>query len=229
MKKYYTAVGKFEMRKHENGQEYPIVFVRSHEQILDIQEMVIWSILNWRLLTAKELKEFYKRKTHQMPVKPARDFQACLDRLKQRGLVEAGTGETQGEALYDLLGGLHIIPLVAGPLTRLFNFTRAVLFHRVPIQVAKSILGSRPRNKQEVRVLRLARQAFLTTAEIISCVERQIDDISTDDKIMDALYADEHTTCDNLIDLARRCPSRPQITQAIADLYTRRQLILERF
>ena len=43
-------------------------------------------------------------------------------------------------------------------------------------------------------VMALSRQALLSTAELINCAELGVRDISTDEKLMDALYNDEDTT-----------------------------------
>ena len=53
-------------------------------------------------------------------------------------------------------------------------------------------------------------------------------DISTDEKLMDALYNDEDTTSDNIADMMLTAKSREQITAAVANLYLRKQIIFQR-
>ena len=74
----------------------------------------------------------------------------------------------------------------------------------------------------------LSRQALLSTAELIKCVETGTTDISTDSKLMDALYADNDTTSDNIRYLMQNVPSTVPVTLAIANLYLRKQIIFER-
>ena len=74
----------------------------------------------------------------------------------------------------------------------------------------------------------LARQALLSTAEIIKCFEKDVHSLPSEESIMDSLYDDEHTTSDNLPFLACTFPSSQSVILAIANLYLRRQIIFER-
>ena len=83
-------------------------------------------------------------------------------------------------------------------------------------------------NEQEAQVMALSRQALLSTAELIKCAELGVRDISTDEKLMDALYNDDDTTSDNIADMMLTAKSREQITAAVANLYLRKQIIFQR-
>ena len=74
----------------------------------------------------------------------------------------------------------------------------------------------------------LSRQALLSTAELIRCVELGVSDLSTDEKVMDALYNDEYTTCDNIGYAMRDSGSKIAVTMAVANLCMRKQIIFER-
>ena len=74
----------------------------------------------------------------------------------------------------------------------------------------------------------LSRQALLSTAELIKCAEVGVRDISTDEKLMDALYNDDDTTSDNIADMMLTAKSREWVTVAVANLYLRKQIIFER-
>ena len=74
----------------------------------------------------------------------------------------------------------------------------------------------------------LSSQQMLSTAELIKCIETDTTDISTDIKLLDALYVDSETTCDNIPLLMRTAKSRQSVTAAVANLYLRKQIILER-
>ena len=43
----------------------PMVLLNNKEYILDIQEMMIWSILNWRILSDDEIKTLYENKSRE--------------------------------------------------------------------------------------------------------------------------------------------------------------------
>lgn len=64
----------------------------------------------------------------------------------------------------------------------------------------------------------LSRQALLSTAELVKCAEVGVRDISTDEKLMDALYNDDDTTSDNIADMMLTAESRERVTVAIANL-----------
>ena len=46
---YYTAVGHFRRRSNGRGQSYPVIIINRQEYCVDIQEMAIWSALNWQI------------------------------------------------------------------------------------------------------------------------------------------------------------------------------------
>ena len=74
----------------------------------------------------------------------------------------------------------------------------------------------------------LSKQALLSTAELIKCVELGVCDVSSDRKIMEALYNDEDTTSDNLRYLMQGAAARKQVTLDVINLYLRKQIIFER-
>ena len=60
-----------------------------------------------------------------------RTLEDCLGRLA-RGLVASGSGETDFEALYDLLGGLYVIPLSENLSLRLAVFLKLTILKGIP-------------------------------------------------------------------------------------------------
>ena len=106
----YTAVGHFQNVTTRDG-AYPVVLVNRQEYRLDPQEMTVWSILNWRLLDPQSVEVFYEPMFRTLMLEERRTLENCLGRLVTRGLVAAGHGETDFEALYDLLGGLYVVPI----------------------------------------------------------------------------------------------------------------------
>ena len=76
--------------------------------------------------------------------------------------------------------------------------------------------------------LNLSKQALLSTAELIKCVETKTYDVSTSDKLLTALYDDTETTSRNISFLMRDKPSTVPVLTAISNLYLRQQIIFQR-
>ncbi|WP_299357616.1 hypothetical protein [uncultured Oscillibacter sp.] len=109
-KTLYTALGHFRCR-HDKGRRYPVILMDHHEFGMDPQEMTLWTALCWRLTERQRAEDFYEQLSNGMELFPRRSFSDCLDRLVTRGLVAKGSGTTDFDALYDLLGGLYVVPI----------------------------------------------------------------------------------------------------------------------
>ena len=116
---YYTAVGHFRRRINGLGRSCPVIIINEQEYNVDIQEMALWTTLNWRLLDFPQVEEEYNKLNQDCTIPALRTLENCLGRLCTRGLVASGTGRTDFEALYDLLGGLYVSPLSENLLRRL--------------------------------------------------------------------------------------------------------------
>lgn len=223
----YTAVGHFKKVKTQDG-AYPVVLVNRQEYRMDPQEMAVWSVLNWRLLDAQGVEVYYEPMFRALMLEERRTLENCLGRLVTRGLVAAGHGETDFEALYDLLSSLYVVPISTSLPLRTVTFLKMILLDRVSFARAKQIFQKARLSEGETRVMALARQALLSTAELIRCVDLGVTDVSSDDKVMDALYSDADATSDNMGDLMRSSQSRGSVTLSVANLCLRRQIIFER-
>ena len=225
---YYTALGHFQRRSTGLGRSYPVIIINQQEYDVDIQEMALWTALNWRLLDFPQVRAEYEKLDQDCAIPARRTLEDCLGRLCTRGLVASGTGETGFEALYDLLGGLYVTPLSASLPLRLATFLKLTVLKGVSISKARELFRWDRPNKQEAQVMALSRQALLSTAELVKCAEVGAKDISTDEKLMDALYNDNDTTSDNIVDMMLTAESRERVTVAIANLYLRKQIIFQR-
>jgi len=225
---YYTAVGHFQRKTNNRGQSYPVVIINQKEYFVDIQEMALWTALNWRLLEFPQVRAEYDKLDQNCIIPAWRTLEDCLGRLCTRGLVASGSGETDFEALYDLLGGLYVTPLSESLSLRLAVFLKLTLLKGVPITKAWDLFRRDRPNEQEAQVMALSRQALLSTAELVKCAEVGAKDISTDKKLMNALYNDDDTTCDNIADMMLTARSREWVTMAVANLYLRKQIIFQR-
>ena len=103
-----------------------------------------------------------------------------------------------------------------------------VLLDGVTVSQAKLLFQRDRPNQREAQVLALSKQALLSTAELIKCAEAGVSDLSTDQKVMAALYNDDFTTCDNIRWEMMQAGSREDVTLAVANLYLRKQIIFER-
>ena len=228
MQKYYTAVGRFERKGRMGDMTCPMVIINNREYALDIQEMILWAALNWQIMDAGSLENAYSAKPKASGISPQRSISNCMRRLMQRGLVVEGCGETDEDALYALLSGLYVVPISDSLLLRLISFIKLTVFGHVPFAVTRKLFRKDRRSANERRVYRLSRQALLSTAELIKCVEYDIHTIHSDSQLMDALYADDTTTSDNIADMVRPFVCCRPVLQAVANLYLRRQIIFER-
>lgn len=224
----YTAVGKFHVKGSIGSMRCPLVTIGGREFILDMQEMMLWTVLNWRILTEDEIYLLYEKKVQETGFMSARSAEECVRRLVQRGLIAKGSGDTGEDALYDLLSELYVIPISENLFLRMISFIRLTLFSRLPYSVTKKIFSKDKRNDSEKKVMRLANRAILSTAEIIKCIDQNMLSFATDEDLLDVLYHDEYTTSDNIAYAVRSLPQcRPVIT-SIANLYLRKQIIFER-
>ena len=166
-KSLYTAVGRFERRKNGEKRSYPVIILGGTEYMVDMQEMVIWTILNWRISRKAEIHILYQNACMDSEFITSRTWDACVERLLTRGLLVCGTGETEYDALYDLLSTLYIIPADGSMFLRLLSFCKLTLIHHVPFAAARKLFQKDCRTAREKQVIHLARQALLSTAEII--------------------------------------------------------------
>ncbi len=228
MRTYYTAVGNFRRKRDRAGQAYPVIIVNRQEYMVDRQEMALWTCLNWRITSMEQAREHYEKLEQSLYPYITRTFENCLKRLEVRGLVVSGSGDTDFEALYDLLGVLYVVPISESIPLRAVTFLKMVLLDGVTVSQAKLLFQRDRPNQREAQVLALSKQALLSTAELIKCAEAGVSDLSTDQKVMAALYNDDFTTCDNIRWEMMQAESREDVTLAVANLYLRKQIIFER-
>lgn len=224
----YTAIGRFERRHGGCGRSCPVITLGRKEYMVDMQEMVVWTILNWRIVRKQEIGTLYEEMTRKSGAPVSRSWESCVERLLVRGLVVSGSGDTEYDALYDLVSSLYIIPTDASFPLRLAAFLKLALASHVPFSAAAKLFRKDRRTSGEKEVMHLARQALLSTAEIIKCTERGIRHLPDETSIMDGLYDDCDTTSDNISSLMKSSPCTKDITLAVANLYLRQQIIFER-
>ena len=228
MKELYTAVGIFKLKNQGKNNVYPTVILSGKERRLDVQEMMIWSALNWRITDDKQLHTYYSEQKKKSGVVFSRSYTDTLNRLIVRGLVASGRGENGEEALYDLISGLYIIPLYQSPFIRIISFLRMVFIFKLPYEKAKVLFERDKKNKSERRIMKLAFSAPMSTAEIVKCIDKNIDFILNEDDVVEFLYDDKFTTSENIAESVRGLSSVRTVLTAVSNLYLRRQMLFER-
>lgn len=228
MVKLYTAVGRYELRKDENGMKQPIVTVNMKEAALSFEEMMLWTSLMWNITTKAEACKLYKEKAARAGKDPER-FHAVLERMIIRHLVVAAEAEKGDEALYKLLANLYVIPLRSSLLLKVKAFCRLAFLEHVPVRVAGVIFRPEHYTEMEEKVLRLASQTHLSCAEILKCIEENVTDVSSSEKVLKALYDDDYSTCDNLGWFMRFYDNHRTILEAISTLYLNRNVIFDKW
>ncbi len=228
LKTLYTAIGRFERRQNGCGRSCPVIVLGGKEYMADMQEMVVWTCLNWRIARREEIEALYADTASGAAISGERTLEDCIDRLLIRGLLVSGSGDTEYDALYDLLSTLSIIPAVGNLPLRILTFLKLTLLNHVPCSAAKKLFYKDKRTDRENQVLQLARQALLSTAEIIKCVEKDIRLLPCEESILSLLYDDSDTTSDNIACMVKNCASSQDVILAVANLYLRQQIIFER-
>lgn len=228
MKTLYTAVGRFKRQRTPDGKDCPQILLGGKEYLADLQELMIWTSLNWRIARMDEIGEYYRANAEKNHYTSSRTWEACVNRLLTRGLLVCGSGETEYDALYDLLSAMYIIPTSGNVFLRIASFLKLTLVNRVSLSVAVRLFRVDRRTKQEKQVMKLANKALLSTAEIIRCVEMDIGRLYGSDSIVERIYGDSDITSDNIADHVKASAHGQEVILAVANLYLRQQVIFER-
>lgn len=228
MVKLYTAVGRYEVKTDENGLKRPTVTVNMKEAELQVEEMLLWSCLMWNIATSAEAYNLFKKKAEKNGIDPER-FHTVLERLQVRHLVVSAEAERGDEALYKLLSNLYVIPMTSSFSVKVRAFCKLVFKEHVPVSVAKIVFQKDDFTEMEKKVLHLAKQTHLSCAEILKCIEENVTDLSTSEKVLTALYDDDYSTCDNLGWFMRFYDDHKSILEAISTLYLKRNVIFDKW
>ncbi len=171
MKTLYTAVGRFKTKGQINNLTCPVICVGGKELTVNLQEMIVWTILNWRIVEFDELSELYTKKCNDTNFNTHISIEDTLKRLEIRGLISKGSGTTSEDALYNLFSSLYIIPITDSKIIKIITFLKLILFRKTPIKVAKRVFLVDSFSEVEKEVLSLLKQASLTSVEAIESIE----------------------------------------------------------
>ena len=224
---FYTAVGRYKLHNDENGNRHPVVILNNKEHILDLQEMILWSSLIWKIYTLDELRTIFYRKEREAHILGELSFEEYMGKLEEKGLIVSGCDYVGIDALYNLLSKLYIVPVTGSLFTKLSAFLHLTFARGVPFRVTKNIFKNDTLTSDEKLVLALTKQTLLSTAELIKCVQKGTTDLTSNDKVMDTLYDDEVTTCDNIGIFSRFYAKQKPVLQAVSNLYLKKLILFE--
>lgn len=150
MKMLYTANGRYIRCCTEEGTR-PVIIVCEKEYEVDVQEFMLWSILNWRILREEEIGSYYEKMASNSNVTIHRSWQDCVQRLLVRRLIVAGTGDTEYDALYDLLACRFIVPIGAAWPLRVLSFLKLTFLEGISWKITRRLFHVDARSSCEKR------------------------------------------------------------------------------
>lgn len=223
----YTAVGRYEFRKNTAGEKLPHIITGGRSCELDLWEMILWSSLIWNIHTHEEITKIFYRKERDIHVLGELSCDHYIDSLEKKGLIVSGHGVTGMDALHDLLSRLYVVPVRANLFTKTAAFLHLTLIKHIPLKVTRKIFDKEKLSDTEKQLMRLVKQNQLSVGELVKCVECGITDVSTNDKLMDALYDDDDTTYKNIGAIWRSCEANNPVLVGIVTLYLNKHIVFE--
>lgn len=195
----------------------------------NVQEFMVWSILNWRILREEDIGSYYEKMANNSTVTIHRSWQDCVQRLLVRGLIVVGAGDTEYDALYDLLACRFIIPIGAAWPLRVLLFLKLTFLEGISWKITRRLFHVDARSVCEKKVIRLARQTSLSCAEIIKCIEMGIRRLKDGYDVLDKLYDDNDLNCDNFAQAVREYHCSREVITAVVNLYLRQQIMIDTY
>lgn len=163
----YTAVGNV-----LGTQEGKLVLqVGKRELMVDSQESLVWLFLNWAIYPKESIVRYAESKYPQLGQQ--RSYEECLNRMVQRGLLAKGSGDNPFDAFYRLFADLYIQPMFIKNRHRL-RAAFKLLTMRYPLKAAMVMARPLVLEDMDKAILRLIGHHKLSTAEIVSYMEKTI-------------------------------------------------------
>lgn len=216
----YTAIGNYKLNAHG----LPTIFTGDNEYALNTHELILWTILAFRILTYQELKKEFYAKERDLHILGELDFDHYLNRLKVRRLIVSGQDCTGIDALYDLIGHLHVQAIPGNLFLRTITFLKLWLISRISFAKASLVLHTEKPEPLEKRILSLVRHQTLSTAELILCIQNGTTRLHNSQELIELLYSDELTDCESILSDCRINDSRYLVLTAIVNLYFKQRI-----
>ena len=219
----YTAIGTYKL----NAKGLPTVVSGNREYGLVASELILWSSLSFRILTYQELRKKFYEQERELHILGDMDFDHYLNRLMMRGLIASGKDCTGADALYDLLGHLHVQAVPDGWLEKVLTFAKLTLCRKMSITKAAGVFHSEKLEPMEEQVLTLVKNQTLSTAELIRCTENGQTTLKNNEELMECLYSDEDSDCEKLVMEGRFSGIRYTVLSAVANLYMKQRIVFQ--
>ena len=216
----YTAIGNYKLNAHG----LPTIFTGDNEYALNTHELILWTILAFRILTYQELKKEFYAKERDLHILGELDFDHYLNRLKVRRLIVSGQDCTGIDALYDLIGHLHVQAIPGNLFLRTITFLKLWLISRISFSKASLVLHTEKPEPLEKQILSLVRHQTLSTAELILCIQNGTTRLQNSQELIELLYSDELTDCESILSDCRVNDSRYLVLTAIVNLYFKQRI-----
>lgn len=216
----YTAIGNYKLNAHG----LPTIFTGDNEYALNTHELILWTILAFRILTYQELKKEFYAKERDLHILGELDFDHYLNRLKVRRLIVSGQDCTGIDALYDLIGHLHVQAIPGNLFLRTITFLKLWLISRISFAKASLVLHTEKPEPLEKQILSLVRHQTLSTAELILCIQNGTTRLQNSQELIELLYSDELTDCESILSDCRVNDSRYLVLTAIVNLYFKQRI-----
>lgn len=227
MMTFYTATGSYRMQK-EYDRKVPYIQKLGKLHPISAFEFVIWSTLLWEIMTYDEAKTAYLEQTADLQM-PVPDFDILLKNLLARKLVTKGIGYTGRDALYNMLSNAFVVPCELHRPKRLLTAVHLWLKGRIGLKdIITKVMASGRLTEPERQVMDLVDQTPLCMSEIVRCFDRGVTDVSTPDRLLDAIYTDEDTDQDRIARESLFSANVDIVLEAVANLYLARKIIIER-
>lgn len=217
----YTAIGNYKLNAHG----LPTIFIGDNEYALDTHELILWTILAFRILTYQELKKEFYAKERELHILGELDFDHYLNRLKVRRLIASGQDCTGIDALYALIGHLHVQAIPGNLFLRTITFLKLWLISRISFAKASLVLHTEKPEPLEKQILSLVRHQTLSTAELILCIQNGTTRLHNSQELIELLYSDELTNCESILSDCRVNDSRYLVLTAIVNLYFKQRIL----
>lgn len=225
MMTFYAAIGSYRIRK-ENGRLVPYIQKLGRLHPISIPEFVIWSTLLWEVMTYQELKNQFDKQMSQFQG-PAPDFDTLLEMLKKRKLITCGLGYSGSDALYNMLSDAFVVPyhIVGG--RKIWTVIKLWVKGSISFPDICRLMKAPKTSEDEARVIQLIEQTPLSTSEIICCFAKDIQDVSTAEKVIAGIYAAESDDQVSIANAQKNAEQRDAVLTAVSNLYLQRRILLE--
>jgi len=222
---YYTAIGKLEIERRGNRKQ-PVIYKEKQAHDLSIKEFCVWSFLAWNFQTYDKLHQQYQKRCQELTMPDNQTFNEVLSRLAERGLIASGMGYTAADAMYELISTLRIHPLQISLFGRIMATGYLLFRHGISFRTLIKNVRQYPANELQKNILNLSGHIDLSSAELITCIEKGAVNIPSEDQLIDTAYQGEFTY-ENLHNDTRFSSLKHPIMQAVVDLYLNKQIIFE--